>query len=139
MTVEYVLESCTGADRRPVLDLPCQVTDADLWFAEDPRDLEQAKALWFFGGDRPELSLVFGAEKKSALIRVQTSGEPIDEGKLRASAPASATIGGLPMLTWHDFAAPAVVLLVMAFAFAWMVRPSPALGLSLSVGALAIP
>ena len=45
MTIEYVLESCTGADRKPALDLPCQVTAADLWFAEDPRDLEQAKAL----------------------------------------------------------------------------------------------
>lgn len=45
MTVECVLESCTGADRKPALDLPCQVTAADLWFAEDPRDLEQAKAL----------------------------------------------------------------------------------------------
>jgi len=25
-------------------DLPCQVLDADLWFAETPADLEQAKA-----------------------------------------------------------------------------------------------
>ncbi|QHN27313.1 WhiB family transcriptional regulator [Gordonia pseudamarae] len=45
MTVECVLESCTGADRKAALDLPCQVADADLWFAEDPRELEQAKAL----------------------------------------------------------------------------------------------
>jgi WhiB family redox-sensing transcriptional regulator len=26
-------------------DLPCHVHDADLWFAESPADLEQAKAL----------------------------------------------------------------------------------------------
>lgn len=47
MTVDYVLESCLSADRGSVggLDLPCQVADADLWFAEDPRDLERAKAM----------------------------------------------------------------------------------------------
>ncbi|MFW0789096.1 WhiB family transcriptional regulator [Gordonia sp. CPCC 205333] len=27
------------------LDVPCQVADPDMWFAENPRDLEQAKAL----------------------------------------------------------------------------------------------
>ena len=39
MTVECVLESCLSADRVSAerLDLPCQVADADLWFAEDPR------------------------------------------------------------------------------------------------------
>lgn len=40
-------ESCPQAN--PIgstdTDLPCQVVDADLWFAEDPRDLEQAKTL----------------------------------------------------------------------------------------------
>ncbi|MFC4745434.1 WhiB family transcriptional regulator [Gordonia hankookensis] len=47
MTVDCVLESCLSADRVSVdgLDLPCQVADADLWFAEDPRDLERAKAM----------------------------------------------------------------------------------------------
>ncbi|MCH5645040.1 MULTISPECIES: WhiB family transcriptional regulator [unclassified Gordonia (in: high G+C Gram-positive bacteria)] len=47
MTVECVLESCLSANRVSVgrLDLPCQVADADLWFAEDPRDLERAKEL----------------------------------------------------------------------------------------------
>lgn len=47
MTVECVLESCMSADRATTarLDLPCQVADADLWFAEDPRDLERAKAM----------------------------------------------------------------------------------------------
>ncbi|MDL9936802.1 WhiB family transcriptional regulator [Gordonia sp. ABSL1-1] len=47
MTVECVLESCMTADRSMSvrLDLPCQVADADLWFADDPRDLERAKAL----------------------------------------------------------------------------------------------
>ncbi len=47
MTVEYVAESCMPADCLSVgdTDLPCQVADADLWFADDPRDLEQAKAL----------------------------------------------------------------------------------------------
>jgi len=36
-----------SADRAATarLDLPCQVADADLWFAEDPRDLERAKAM----------------------------------------------------------------------------------------------
>ncbi|MEO9329921.1 WhiB family transcriptional regulator [Gordonia aurantiaca] len=47
MTVDCVLESCTPADRVATarIDLPCQVADADLWFADDPRDLERAKAL----------------------------------------------------------------------------------------------
>ena len=47
MTVECVLESCISADRASAarLDLPCQAADADLWFAEDPRDLERAKEL----------------------------------------------------------------------------------------------
>ena len=47
MTVDCVLESCLSANRASVgrLDLPCQVADADLWFAEDPRDLERAKEL----------------------------------------------------------------------------------------------
>ena len=58
MTVECVLESCISADREvaagnalsaaPALTastLPCQEADADLWFAEDPRDLERAKAM----------------------------------------------------------------------------------------------
>ena len=47
MTVECVLESCMSADSAATarLDLPCQVADADLWFAEDPRDLERAKAM----------------------------------------------------------------------------------------------
>ncbi|MEP9394131.1 WhiB family transcriptional regulator [Gordonia sp. VNQ95] len=54
MTTECVLDSCMPADGVAALgadavghapELPCQVTDADLWFAEDPRDLERAKAL----------------------------------------------------------------------------------------------
>lgn len=31
--------------RKPALELPCQSADADLWFAESPDDLEQAKSL----------------------------------------------------------------------------------------------
>ncbi|MGC4933724.1 WhiB family transcriptional regulator [Gordonia sp. DT30] len=56
MTTECVLESCMSADRidavgvAPVpaagqAELPCQLADADLWFAEDPRDLERAKVM----------------------------------------------------------------------------------------------
>ncbi|MCH9732444.1 MAG: WhiB family transcriptional regulator [Actinomycetia bacterium] len=30
---------------RTTLAVPCHVEDADLWFAQDPRDLEKAKAL----------------------------------------------------------------------------------------------
>ena len=30
---------------RKTLAVPCHVEDADLWFAEDPRDLEKAKVL----------------------------------------------------------------------------------------------
>ncbi|MFT4126722.1 MAG: WhiB family transcriptional regulator [Gordonia sp. (in: high G+C Gram-positive bacteria)] len=49
MTTEFVLESCLPAGRDLAVgrapELPCQVGDADLWFAEDPRDLERAKAL----------------------------------------------------------------------------------------------
>ncbi len=35
------LMTCEGA--KPAV--PCRVEDPDLWFAEDPRDLERAKAL----------------------------------------------------------------------------------------------
>ena len=59
MTVECVLESCMSADREFASEsvavsqvtpatasaLPCQEADADLWFADDPRDLERAKAM----------------------------------------------------------------------------------------------
>lgn len=56
MTTNCVLESCIPADRFTAAgiasapaagqtELPCQVTDADLWFAEDPRDLDRAKAM----------------------------------------------------------------------------------------------
>lgn len=63
MSTECILESCISADRAsaapvgsPVIadpampaagraELPCQAGDADLWFAENPRDLEQAKAM----------------------------------------------------------------------------------------------
>lgn len=31
--------------RRKEIELPCRSAEADLWFAEQPRDLEQAKAL----------------------------------------------------------------------------------------------
>ncbi len=31
--------------RRAPVGLPCQVNDGELWFAEDPAELEQAKAL----------------------------------------------------------------------------------------------
>ena len=46
MSTGLVLESCmTAGDSRRSVDVPCQVSDADLWFAEDPRDLERAKEL----------------------------------------------------------------------------------------------
>ena len=53
MTTQCLLESCMSADRMAAamapagadLDLPCRTFDADLWFADDPRDLERAKAL----------------------------------------------------------------------------------------------
>ncbi|MCH9667318.1 MAG: WhiB family transcriptional regulator [Actinomycetia bacterium] len=34
-----------AAGERTTPAVPCRVEDPDLWFAEDPRDLEQAKAL----------------------------------------------------------------------------------------------
>jgi WhiB family redox-sensing transcriptional regulator len=39
------LGSLLGAAPRAGLDLPCRSDDADLWFAEDPAELERAKAL----------------------------------------------------------------------------------------------
>ena len=39
--VSGLLDAAPGAG----LDLPCRVGDADLWFAEAPRDLERAKQL----------------------------------------------------------------------------------------------
>jgi len=35
--------TATVESRRPLL--PCHVNEADLWFAEDPQDLEKAKGL----------------------------------------------------------------------------------------------
>jgi WhiB family redox-sensing transcriptional regulator len=43
-----VLESCIGGGLAldfAKMELPCQFADADLWFSENPNDLEQAKAL----------------------------------------------------------------------------------------------
>lgn len=54
MMTECVLESCMSAGPvdavtidalGPAPETPCQATAADLWFAEDPRDLDRAKAL----------------------------------------------------------------------------------------------
>ena len=37
--------STLSTSRRDPLLLPCHAADPDLWFAEDPADLEQAKTL----------------------------------------------------------------------------------------------
>lgn len=42
---ECILETSVPADLATAIDLPCQIADADLWFADDPRDLERAKAM----------------------------------------------------------------------------------------------
>ena len=42
MSIETCEKACGKAE---LLALPCHVGDADLWFAENPADLEQAKAL----------------------------------------------------------------------------------------------
>lgn len=34
-----------GSQARPQTELPCRETDAELWFAESPTDVETAKAL----------------------------------------------------------------------------------------------
>jgi WhiB family redox-sensing transcriptional regulator len=34
-----------GIDEQPSMDLPCRVHNAELWFAETPMEVEQAKAL----------------------------------------------------------------------------------------------
>lgn len=44
MTVESNSESCTRANLIS-RSIPCREVDADLWFAENPALLEQAKAL----------------------------------------------------------------------------------------------
>ncbi|SIS05195.1 WhiB family transcriptional regulator [Williamsia sterculiae] len=43
MTETLDFESCMGANCAS--EIPCQVGDPDLWFAESPARLEQAKAL----------------------------------------------------------------------------------------------
>ena len=40
-----VLTDAPAIGRRAPIDLPCQVNDPDLWFAERPADLERAKQL----------------------------------------------------------------------------------------------
>lgn len=46
-TIELEDDAVLGLDplsRRSPADLPCRVQDADLWFADTPAELEQAKA-----------------------------------------------------------------------------------------------
>ncbi len=49
LTTPGVLRTCGGlhcVSAAPSASaLPCQEADADLWFADDPRDLERAKAM----------------------------------------------------------------------------------------------
>ena len=49
LTTPGVLRTCGGLHcvgaAPSASTLPCQEADADLWFADDPRDLERAKAM----------------------------------------------------------------------------------------------
>ncbi|GAB2656037.1 hypothetical protein GCM10027169_19800 [Gordonia jinhuaensis] len=46
MTVTVDFESCIEANHR--LEVPCRESDPDLWFADNPAQLEQAKQLCGF-------------------------------------------------------------------------------------------
>ena len=82
----------------PRLDLPCQVSKADLWFADAPQDLERAKELcslcpvrseclagalarrepWgVWGGEIVERGLVIGAKRSRG--RPRKVVEPVDK------------------------------------------------------------
>jgi WhiB family redox-sensing transcriptional regulator len=45
MTHRHSIDVGDPIGRRAPLGLPCQVHDRNLWFADDPADLERAKAL----------------------------------------------------------------------------------------------
>jgi hypothetical protein len=67
-----------------------------------PANDEQLKALWFFAGERPELSLIFTPDKKGALVRVRleqpVSAEALDTHLLRAFTGLSVAAGGMPLV-----------------------------------------
>lgn len=65
--------------RRAPLDLPCQVHDPDLWFAEKPADLERAKALC--GGCPARSACLAGALRRGESTGVW-GGEIIDRGQV---------------------------------------------------------
>jgi hypothetical protein len=60
--------------------------------AKLPEKDDQLKALWFFAGDRPELSLIVAPDKQSMLVRV-LDNKDID---VSAFAGLSVSLGGLP-------------------------------------------
>ena len=85
-----------AADRASAarLDLPCQAADADLWFAEDPRDLERAKAMCAECPLRAQclqaaLDRAEAAERRAALAEAAiTHGLTKDDLELLDGVPA---------------------------------------------------
>ena len=63
------------------LRLPCRVSDPDLWFAESPADLEQAKALC---GDCPLRRACLAAALERAEPWGVWGGEILDQGTVIA-------------------------------------------------------
>jgi WhiB family redox-sensing transcriptional regulator len=65
--------------RSAPVDLPCQVHDAELWFAEDPADLEHAKALC--SGCPARLACLTGAVARQEFAGVW-GGQIFDRGRI---------------------------------------------------------
>jgi WhiB family redox-sensing transcriptional regulator len=65
--------------RRAPLDLPCQSHDPDLWFAENPADLERAKTLC---GDCPVRSACLAGALRRREATGVWGGEIVDRGQV---------------------------------------------------------
>jgi hypothetical protein len=90
-----------------------------------PSTDEQVKALWFFGGDRPELSMVFSQDKTSALVRMRVPEdsdlERLDADLVTHAHGLTLVRGGIPFVErmlsrvriWLYFAVAALALLAL--------------------------
>ena len=65
--------------RRAPVDLPCQVNEPELWFADKPADLERAKALC--GGCPARTACLIGALNRREPAGVW-GGQIFDEGEV---------------------------------------------------------
>jgi hypothetical protein len=118
--------------------------------AELPKTDEQAQGLWFFGGDRPELGLVFDVEHTHALVRLTLPEAALAPGAeallVQFAETHDARLGGLPLFhpPWNELAGVGAALVLFALGFGLVfLRTIPQslahTALALLGGALAVP